>query len=298
MRRYLLYDYSCNIEKFYKLNKIDAKTQLKKGKKYLLPILIVKYNGKSIRSSLKTEDLKQALRIQQFNDEAKASSLRSDDFRVSKLLWIPYHEFRCPPEGEAEDAEVLFQNEASIQGPKPALGNRIFPVFGEKYQKTPLLSTKLKGKVYYIVSGHGGKDTGAIGKRQSKKLAEDEYAYDVALRLVRHLVGHGATAYMIVRDPDDGIRDTEYLEIDYDELLWGNATVSDSQKERLQDRCDIINNIYADYLSKGIKDQIFIEIHVDSRSRKQREKNLQTRYRTLFYLDMLKCVHKGAFKAL
>ena len=70
----------------------------------------------------------------------------------------------------------LAEPKNNLKGP-PGLGEkslskttREYSIFGKKYQHTPLISTKLKGKVYYIVSGHGGPDSGAQGKRSGHTL--------------------------------------------------------------------------------------------------------------------------------
>jgi N-acetylmuramoyl-L-alanine amidase len=278
LKRYHLHLYQCNFDQFRRINFLKQNDQLQKGKSYRLPIATVKFNGLSIRNSLKINDLEQAFRIQNFNDQATKSGARNDDFRTSRQLWVPYHELKCPPDGEAAKAtddeervsEVTdtYTGPATITGaPRASMGNREFPIFGTKYSKTALIDQKLLGKVFYIVSGHGGIDSGAQGKRGSHTLCEDEYAYDVAIRLARLLVSHGATTYLIVRDPNDGIRDTEYLDCDTDELLWGDKPTADGQKQRLQDRVDVINTFTRSYLTKGLTEQTLIEIHVDSRSK-------------------------------
>jgi len=38
------------------------------------------------------------------------------------------------------------------------------PLFGEKYERVEVKSQQLKGTVYYLSSGHGGPDPGAVGK--------------------------------------------------------------------------------------------------------------------------------------
>ncbi|MCB0588693.1 MAG: N-acetylmuramoyl-L-alanine amidase, partial [Phaeodactylibacter sp.] len=149
-------------------------------------------------------------------------------------------------------------------------GNRIFPIFGPKYAFTPLESNKLKGKVFYIVSGHGGPDPGAMGRRGDYTLCEDEYAYDVALRLCRNLIAHGATAYMITRDDNDGIREGKFLDCDYDEVLWGGIKMVRQQKPRLFQRSDIINELYERNRLAGVTEQTAIIIHVDSRNKGER----------------------------
>jgi N-acetylmuramoyl-L-alanine amidase len=278
LKRYHLHMYQCNFDQFRRINFLRATDQLQKGKTYRLPIATVRYNGQSIRNTLKINDLEQAIRIQNFNDQATKSKARSDDFRTSRQLWVPFHELKCPPDGEAaistedeNNTETTTSNTTgpatTVGAPRASLGNREFPIFGPKYSKTALIDQKLAGKVFYIVSGHGGIDSGAQGKRASRTLCEDEYAYDVAIRLTRLLVSHGATTYLIVRDPNDGIRDTEYLDCDTDEVLWGNKPTAEGQKQRLQDRVDVINNFTETYLNKGLTEQTLIEIHVDSRNK-------------------------------
>ena len=122
------------------------------------------------------------------------------------------------------------------------------------------------GKSFFLVSGHGGPDPGAQGKRAGVTLSEDEYAYDVTLRLLRFLLSHGAIAYLIVRDPNDGIRDENYLKGDKDEVVWGNREIPLNQKERLAQRTDIINQLSNYHKKNGQSDQTIIAIHIDSRS--------------------------------
>ena len=140
-----------------------------------------------------------------------------------------------------------------------------FEIFGENHASTPILNNELSDHVYYIVSGHGGPDPGANTKVNGKIVAEDEYAYDVSLRLARNLLMHGAKVYMIVRDENDGIRDHEYLEIDTDEVVWSGEKIPLNQSARLRQRTRIINELYAENSRKGYEIQRVIETHVDSR---------------------------------
>ena len=270
LKSYGLHEYQCNFEQFFEINNLKANAKLKVGTSYKLPVEVVTYNGKSIRTTLKISDWKVAKRIETYNKFALSEGLRTDNFIETKRLWVPWHELNCPEKSEAVEtvtatsAKVTAKN---LVGEIPLKGSRNFPIFGKKYQNTPLISQKLKGRVFYVVSGHGGPDPGAQGKRAGHTLCEDEYAYDVSLRLLRLLLSHGAAAYMIVRDPNDGIRDTEYLYCDKDEKVWGNLAVPRDQKARLQQRCDIINEFTEKNAKAGAIDQTFVEIHVDSRTR-------------------------------
>jgi len=138
-----------------------------------------------------------------------------------------------------------------------------YDIFGPKFADVDIQSNTLNGAIYYLVSGHGGPDPGAMGKYNGHTVCEDEYAYDVTLRLARNLIQEGASVYMITRDPDDGIRDESYLKIDHDEYCYPKQTIPLNQTKRLRQRSDAVNNLYAK--NKGAF-QRMIAIHVDSRS--------------------------------
>ncbi len=141
-----------------------------------------------------------------------------------------------------------------------------YSIFGKKYALVLPKSERLKGTVYYLVSGHGGPDPGAMAVYRGKSIAEDEYAYDITLRLARELIAHGATVHIIVRDPDDGIRDDRILEIDRDEVNYPKETIPLNQVARLKQRVEAVNKLYLK--NKG-KYQRLIVTHVDSRSKGQ-----------------------------
>ncbi len=138
-----------------------------------------------------------------------------------------------------------------------------YPIFGEKYAKVKMKSSKLKNAVYYLVSGHGGPDPGAMAKYNGKDIAEDEYAYDITLRLAKELIAHGGLVYVIIRDPNDGIRDERILKIDHDEVAYKNKKIPLNQVQRLKQRVDVVNELHRK--NRG-KFQRLIVTHVDSRS--------------------------------
>lgn len=138
-----------------------------------------------------------------------------------------------------------------------------FAIFGEKHSTVLIKSERLKGTIYYLVSGHGGPDPGAMGKYAGKAIAEDEYAYDITLRLAKELIAQGALVYVIIRDDNDGIRDDRILEIDHDEVAYPNKAIPLNQVKRLKQRVEIVNDLYRK--NRG-KYQRLIVTHVDSRS--------------------------------
>ena len=149
---------------------------------------------------------------------------------------------------------------------KHSKNTRTFKIFGKKYQDVEILDKKLKGKIFYVEGGHGGPDPGAMTKVDGRTLCEDEYAYDVSLRVARELIRHGATVFIINRD-NDGIRDGSFLLCDNDERTYPDLKPPINQKARLTQRSDAINTLYDKYAKLGVTDQRLIVIHVDSRGK-------------------------------
>lgn len=259
----------CNEAYFYKANGMKKGSGLSALVSYKLPILIYPYNGKSIRSTLGIKDWKRAKQIQDLNDAAFDAGLKVKDYKNDRVLWVPYHFLNCPDEVAVPiGGEIEMSMLSAAEG--SGLGLRgTYSIFGEKHARVPLINNSLKGKVFYVVSGHGGPDPGAVGQYGRKNLAEDEYAYDIALRLTRNLLAYGATAYLIIRDPDDGIRSGEILAMDRDETCWKDQSIPASQADRLMQRSDAINALYKKNKKQGVSFQRSVVIHIDSNSKKK-----------------------------
>lgn len=138
-----------------------------------------------------------------------------------------------------------------------------YDIFGDEFANIEIKSDDLNGAVYYLVAGHGGPDPGAIGKYNGKSIYEDEYAYDVTLRLAHNLISEGATVYLITRDKNDGIRNDIHLEADKDEVCYPSRTIPLNHVKRLRQRTDAVNELYKK--NKG-KFQRMLSLHIDSRS--------------------------------
>ena len=139
-----------------------------------------------------------------------------------------------------------------------------YEIFGDKFADVEITGASLQGAIYYLIGGHGGPDPGAVGKYAGHVVCEDEYAYDVTLRLARNLISEGASVYLITRDKNDGIRDESFLKPDHDEVCYPNKTIPLNQTRRLRQRSDAVNDLYKQ--NKG-RFQRMVAIHVDSRGR-------------------------------
>ena len=269
LSRYLLNEYACNVDQFRKLNNLSAKaTSLSKNVIYNIPIWIYDYNGKSIRSSIGNNDLDLAKKIQSYNVDLQKKGVRQISYQKSKYLFVPYHAFNCldsRKKSKTESEPEFVEGSEKVRG----VATRTYAIFGRKYQDVPLLDKKLKGRIFYVEGGHGGTDPGAMTKVNGRSLCEDEYAYDVSLRVAWELITHGATVYIINRDNNDGIRDGDFLLCDSDERTYPDLKVPAAHKPRLTQRSDAVNAVYEKYRKLGITDQRLIVIHVDSRGKSE-----------------------------
>ncbi len=216
--------------------------------KYKLPIKQYKYNGKSIRTTIGSNDYDYAKSIQDWNLLLLKLGVKPGDYRNDQDLWVP---------------------DFNVDG-KPVELELKEPLFGKELEDIEPISNSLSGKIFYLVAGHGGPDPGAIGKANGHELHEDEYAYDITLRFARELMLNSAKVYIIVQDDNDGIREDKYLNNSNDEYYYGKDTISHDQVTRLRKRAEIVNNLYTQNAKNGFNEQYLLVLHVDSRITEKR----------------------------
>lgn len=132
------------------------------------------------------------------------------------------------------------------------------------------ISKSLNGYTIVLDSGHGGNDPGAIVKRnvdnKTVYFVEDEYAYDITVRVYQLLKRHGADVIMTNISPDHAIRDN----LDDETFINNkNEVLNDSNKvSRLKGGRDALyvrrdlSNVFLETIRKDKR--IFISIHLDS----------------------------------
>lgn len=186
---------------------------------------------------------------------------KGESLRLGETYLIP------PLKGKVSGAAT--QDNAEEDGSRRKRNGKVVvePLFGKGKEKVRVTSNRLAGACFYVVSGHGGPDPGAIGRVGKYELHEDEYAYDIALRLAQALLEEGAEVHIIIQDAKDGIRENAYLSNSKRETCMGDA-IPLNQVQRLQQRCDKINALYRKDRKK-YKYCRAIFLHLDSRSKKK-----------------------------
>ncbi len=246
-----------NIASFKEINKLTS-ISLQLDKSYFLPIQIFKFNGKSIRTSINNNDYDYAYAIQLYNEDLTKKKIKEKDFRIDKEIWIPVN-FSII---KVDDNSKLSKKEEVKKQKK--VEDKLYQLLGKGNEKVIPIDSRLEKCAFYLVSGHGGPDPGAQAQKDGYTLSEDEYAYDVILRLGRELLKHGAEVFFIVQDPNDGIRDDVYLSNSKDEIYHGGGKIVVDQRQRLKDRSDVVNRLYNSNPANKKHHQA-ISIHVDSR---------------------------------
>ena len=222
-----------------------------------VPDTVIATAGEGIYALLRRTDRNPSVALPDFIE------LNRDKLGIDSSL-IKGFTYLIPPRAAelAETPEVKEMPYGESHPPE----ERLYPIFGDKYATLAPRDSKLQGAVYYLVSGHSGPDPGAIGKYGPYTLSEDEYSYDVTLRLARRLMEHGATVYIIVQDKNDGIRDEPILEMDKDEVHYPNDPIPANQVQRLRKRVAVVNKLYMQH--KGSVQRMLV-LHIDSRSQSE-----------------------------
>lgn len=140
------------------------------------------------------------------------------------------------------------------------------PLLGSGNDTVKIESNALEGATFYLVAGHGGPDPGAMSTIGKYTVSEDEYAYDIVLRLAQNLLRRSATVEIIIQDKNDGIRDDAYLSNSKDETCLGEE-IPLKQTPRLRQRAAAINKLW-NASKKGYTRSVFV--HIDSRSEGER----------------------------
>ena len=122
-----------------------------------------------------------------------------------------YYYFSAP-RVERQPSTVYWEEPDASTATDDRRARRILDTLDAEIAAMPPLSRSLEGWLVVIDPGHGGLDPGAIvavtdGNGNPTVVTEDEYAYDISLRLYRLLKRHGASVELTILAPDHSIRD-------------------------------------------------------------------------------------------
>ncbi|OQX28927.1 MAG: hypothetical protein B0D92_06375 [Spirochaeta sp. LUC14_002_19_P3] len=159
---------------------------------------------------------------------------------------------------------------------------KVLEVFQAENDKIPELDRSMYGWHIVLDPGHGGLDPGAIvsavdGNGNTIIVTEDEYVYDIALRLYRILVKRGASVDLTINAPDHHIRDGENARatfVNRKNEVYASASHNNGAGWRPvgnADGLDLRKTIAANSIAKTAparraKGSLFISLHADNSS--------------------------------
>lgn len=149
--------------------------------------------------------------------------------------------------------------------------NYLISELNKKIDKENKLSNYLNHMKIVIDPGHGGLDPGSISEGSDNNgtffILEDEYCYDLALRVYILLKLHGADVIMTILSPNHLLRESnetfvneknEVLNLKY--LKNHSVILPRGNRESLLKRIEIAKNFY----NNQTKDTLFLSIHSDN----------------------------------
>jgi len=146
----------------------------------------------------------------------------------------------------------------------------------ERYRKLKRRKTPLKGWRIVLDPGHGGRDPGAVvsnkdGRGKSVYVVEDEYVYDIAVRVMERLMLYGAEVELTVISPNHVIRDNVPADatfVNEKNEIYNDATYNRRKdpmvrpgSHNIQRRVTVANR----FLKRGSGSKtLFLSLHADN----------------------------------
>ncbi len=190
--------------------------------------------------------------------------------------------FFSAPEQENQPSALYWESASATASTDYKRARQILGSFDNDIAAMRRESTLLRGWHVVIDPGHGGLDPGAIvsvpdGNGNPLVITEDEYAYDIALRLYRALTLNGASVSLTILAPDHHVRNGENarqtfvhrknevynFEQHNKEEAWRPIGSSEGLEMRKMIAAKQISEADKD---KKIRGSIFVSIHADNSS--------------------------------
>ncbi|UPA16472.1 LysM peptidoglycan-binding domain-containing protein [Borrelia coriaceae] len=159
--------------------------------------------------------------------------------------------------------------------------SQLFKSFEKLVKSRPVKNNNLKNKLIIIDPGHGGLDPGAIVKARDGLnneifVVEDEYVYDIALRLYVYLKEYGGNVELTILSPEHLIRDSlsanntfvnvkneVYNDYDLNKTDTVDSWINGAQ-EGLRKRLTVVNKFIKKYKNVKEDDILYISLHSDN----------------------------------
>ncbi len=203
---------------------------------------------------------------------------REPEVRLAALPFSPPLYYALPTRKKTQPSPLYAEEDLDSPLSNYREASKLMNEFDRAIDALPRLSRILEGYRIVIDPGHGGIDPGAIVENQDGRgnkvyVVEDEYCYDIALRVYKDLKRHGADVLMTVISPNHTIRqspDASLTFVNEKNEVWNSLAYNKSNQDScwpvgsrtgLNRRVEMAENFFG---SAEREKTLFISIHADN----------------------------------
>lgn len=260
--------YNIALDHLKEWNNLEADS-LKKGQ--TLQLYAVLLNEQENYGALKTDP------VQTFPQENRMRQAEPD-VKLAALSFQPPIYYSKPTERRTQPDRVYSEEDLDSPLTNYKKASRLLQDFDRAIEDLPALGRDLAGYKIVLDPGHGGVDPGAIvenhdGRGNRVFVVEDEYCYDIALRVYKDLKRYGANVFLTVISPNQTIRqspDASLTFVNEKNEVWNEESINRlnlptswpvGSREGLNKRVELTDK----FLGSGSDDKtLFISIHADN----------------------------------
>jgi LysM repeat protein len=259
--------YNLSIDDIKKWNNLDSDTLINGMSLRLYPVILELSDDEIVIAATRVK-----------SEETDISGSDETELRLASLDQAPVLNYSRPTGKRTQPSADYYEEDLDEPIVNYREASTLIKEFTEAAQALTTLSKKLKGYTIILDPGHGGLDPGAIvensdGYGNKVYVVEDEYCYDISLRVYRDLIRHGAEVHLTVISPNQTIRTTDDASITFvnqkNEVY--NSRIINSLDRRYvwpvgsSWGLDQRKEVASEYLN-GIrkKKTVFISIHADN----------------------------------
>ncbi len=146
--------------------------------------------------------------------------LRPPEVKLAQVSASPFLYYSSPTDRLTQPDSNYSETDLEDPAGNFRQASRLLEDFEKAARALPSLGRNLKGVTVVLDPGHGGLDPGAIvassdGNGNTVYVVEDEYSYDISLRVYRDLIRYGADVVLTVISPNQTIRTTRDASITF-----------------------------------------------------------------------------------
>ena len=211
-------------------------------------------------------------------EEAEPAGELIPEVKLASLSYSAPIYYSRPTESRTQPDNLYAEEDLDSPIENYRKASALMEEFNNAIETLPPLSSRLSGYKIVLDPGHGGLDPGAIvenrdGLGNSVYVVEDEYCYDIALRVYKDLKRNGADVFLTIISPNHTIRqspDASLTFVNEKNEVWNDEKINRMNQSEswplgstagLNKRVELAEDFY-----RGTPKEktLFLSIHADN----------------------------------